>query len=57
MKPDLTVIVLTFNEEQHIERCLRSLWPVATAIFVIDSFSDRPHLRAGAGNGRASVPE
>ncbi|MEJ7663193.1 MAG: glycosyltransferase family 2 protein [Hymenobacter sp.] len=39
MKPDLTVILLTHNEEKHIERCLRSLWPVATAIFVIDSFS------------------
>ncbi len=35
----LTVIVLTFNEQRHIERCLSSLWKVATRVVVIDSFS------------------
>jgi glycosyltransferase involved in cell wall biosynthesis len=35
----ITVILLTFNEEKHIERCLKSLWPIAEAIYVIDSFS------------------
>jgi glycosyltransferase involved in cell wall biosynthesis len=33
----LTAIVLTYNEELHIERCLRSLIPVAARI--VDSFS------------------
>ena len=36
---DLSVILLTFNEQIHIERCLRSLLPVAQHIFVVDSFS------------------
>ncbi len=37
---DLTAIILTFNEEKHIERCIRSASEVARCIFVIDSFSD-----------------
>lgn len=36
---DLTVIILTFNEEKHIERCLRSALQVARRVFVVDSFS------------------
>ena len=36
---DLTVIILTFNEERHIERAIRSLGGLATDIFVVDSFS------------------
>lgn len=35
----LTVIILTFNEEIHLERCIRSLLPVAKQIIVVDSFS------------------
>lgn len=37
--PDLTVVILTFNEEKHIERCLRSAFQVARQVFVVDSFS------------------
>lgn len=36
---DLTAIVLTFNEEIHIERCLKSVFQVARQVFVVDSFS------------------
>lgn len=36
---DLTAIVLTFNEEVHIERCLNSVFQVARQVFVVDSFS------------------
>lgn len=36
---DLTVIILTFNEEIHIERCLVSAFQVASRVFVVDSFS------------------
>lgn len=36
---DLTVIILTFNEEKHIERCLKSAFQVARKVFVVDSFS------------------
>lgn len=31
--------MMTFNEEIHIERCIRSLQPLAAKIFVVDSFS------------------
>ncbi len=36
---DVTVVILTFNEEKHIERCIRSLQPFAERIVIIDSFS------------------
>ena len=39
MKNDLAVIILTFNEEKHIARCINSLLPVTSNIFVIDSYS------------------
>lgn len=35
----LSVIILTFNEEKHIVRCISSVKDIATEIFVIDSFS------------------
>lgn len=38
-KPSITVIILAYNEEAHIERCITRLWPVARRIVVIDSFS------------------
>jgi glycosyltransferase involved in cell wall biosynthesis len=37
--PSLTAIVLTFNEEIHLQRCLNSLKNVCSHIIVIDSFS------------------
>src|SRR5450759_3085725 len=36
---DLTIIILTYNEEKHIERCLRNAFQVARRVFVVDSFS------------------
>lgn len=36
---NITIIILTYNEEKHIERCIQSLLPIAEKIFVIDSFS------------------
>jgi glycosyltransferase involved in cell wall biosynthesis len=38
-KPDISVIILTFNEELHIGRCIKNLQPIAQHIFVVDSFS------------------
>lgn len=35
----LSAIVLTFNEEIHIRRCLENAFRVAKEVFVIDSFS------------------
>ncbi|RME60151.1 glycosyltransferase, partial [Candidatus Parcubacteria bacterium] len=35
----VTVIILTYNEALHIERCIRSVQLIAEKIFVVDSFS------------------
>lgn len=39
MNQSVTAIILTFNEEQHIERCIASLEGVVERVCVIDSFS------------------
>jgi glycosyltransferase involved in cell wall biosynthesis len=36
---DISVIILTYNEEKHIERCIRSLKPFVKDIFIVDSYS------------------
>ena len=38
-KGSITAIILTYNEEQHIERCVSSLRPFCKDILVVDSFS------------------
>jgi len=35
----LSVIILTYNEEKHIARCIENIKKVASKIFVIDSYS------------------
>ena len=37
--PDLSVIILTFNEEIHLERALKSVASITRQVFVIDSYS------------------
>ena len=37
---EISVLILTYNEELHIERCIRSLLPFAKEIFIVDSFSE-----------------
>jgi glycosyltransferase involved in cell wall biosynthesis len=39
MPLDLTVIILTFNEERHIARALQSVSAIAARVAVVDSFS------------------
>lgn len=36
----LSVIILTYNEQLHIERCIRSIQTITDKIFIIDSFSN-----------------
>lgn len=36
---DISVIILTFNEEMHIERCINSVKSITDQIFIVDSFS------------------
>lgn len=52
-KPDLTVVILTYNEAKHIERAIASVAPVAKDILVVDSFSsDDTVSRAHAAGAR-----
>ncbi|OGW82041.1 MAG: hypothetical protein A3G33_04655 [Omnitrophica bacterium RIFCSPLOWO2_12_FULL_44_17] len=37
--PDLSVIVITYNEEKNIEACLKSVQGLASEIYIVDSFS------------------
>jgi glycosyltransferase involved in cell wall biosynthesis len=39
MTKHITAIILTYNEEKHIERCLRSLSQVARRVVVVDCYS------------------
>lgn len=39
MNNSITAIILTYNEEKHISRCINSLKNICEEIFVIDSFS------------------
>ena len=39
LQVDITAIILTYNEEKHIERCLYSIKSLAKKIIVIDSYS------------------
>ena len=36
---NISVIILTFNESIHIERCIKSLRSFADEVFIVDSFS------------------
>lgn len=36
---NLSVIILTFNEEKHIRRCIESILPITNKIYIIDSLS------------------
>lgn len=51
---DITVIILTYNEALHINRCIESVRPIAKDIFVVDSFSKDDTVQL-AGNLGAKV--
>ena len=46
-----TAIILTRNEEIHIERCIRSLRGVVSEILVVNSFSSDATVRIASGLG------
>jgi glycosyltransferase involved in cell wall biosynthesis len=48
---DLAVIILTKNEERHIERAIRSIREIASQIFVVDSFSMDNTVAIAEANG------
>ena len=51
MTKTIAAIILTYNEEQHIERCIESLKGVAEEVFIIDSFSDDKTIEIAEGLG------
>lgn len=38
-QPSITALILSFNEEVHIGRCLERIAPLASRVIVVDSFS------------------
>lgn len=44
-KLDISVIILTYNEEVHIRRCIENVSPFVKDIFIIDSYSTDKTLR------------
>ena len=38
-KLSLSIIILTYNEQKHIRRCIQNVQEIAEEIFVVDSFS------------------
>ena len=38
MKVKLSAVIITYNEENNLERCLESINPVVDEIVVVDSF-------------------
>ncbi len=37
--PNLSVVIITFNEEKNIARCIDSILPIADDVVIVDSFS------------------
>jgi len=37
--PEITAVIITYNEEKNIERCIRSVMNIADELIIIDSYS------------------
>ncbi len=48
---NLTAVILTFNEEQHLERCITSVKEIANQIVVVDCFSTDGTVAIAEANG------
>lgn len=51
MTANLAVVILTYNEEMHIERAIKSVQSIASEIFVIDSGSKDATVKMAQKNG------
>lgn len=54
-KLSITAIILTFNEEIHIERCLTRIAPLVERIVIVDSFSTDRTVEIAKGLGAEVV--
>jgi glycosyltransferase involved in cell wall biosynthesis len=49
--PAISVFILTFEERIHVERCIRSVLPIASEVFVVDSGSRDGTVELARGLG------
>ena len=56
MGPSITAIILTYNEEKHIARCILNIKELATQIYVIDSFSKDRTCEIAESLGATVIP-
>ena len=47
----ISVVIITYNEENSLERCLESVKPVADEIVILDSFSTDNTVQIGLDAG------
>ena len=52
---DISVIILTYNEEIHIKRCLDRISPFVKSVFIVDSFSTDRTLEIAKGYKNVTV--
>lgn len=52
---DISAIILTFNEEMHIKRCLDNLSSIVKEVFIIDSFSTDKTLEIAREYGNVTI--
>ena len=54
-KLDISAIILTFNEEMHIKRCLDNISTIVKEIFIIDSYSTDSTLEIAKGYDNVTI--
>ena len=57
MNNSIAAIILTYNEEKHISRCINSLKNICEEIFVIDSFSKDRTVEIAKEAGAQEISE
>ena len=57
MNNSIAAIILTYNEEKHISRCINSLKNICEEIFVIDSFSKDRTVEIAKEAGAQVLPK
>ena len=48
---NITAVILTFNEQMHLQRCIDSILPLTNDIVVVDSFSTDDTVAIAQRNG------
>jgi len=55
MKISLSIVIITYNEEQNIDRCISSVLPIADDIVVVDSYSNDKTVEIASNLGARIV--